>query len=588
MIAGALLAVLFVGSGPAHARPQDPPVLRLGSAGSAIEDVTAAAWFGPHPPGGIAAASEDRLPFLAIAPRQTFPFDPGKSLWLKLRLQAAAGGNPGWQLEVPMPVVDRVTVYQQDASGRWFARRAGDMVPMDEWPQAGRYPFFQLQLRPGAVTEVYLEVRHSTHSAVPLRLVASSAHFQRTQVEYMALGVVMGALGLLVAGSLLRAWLLRDVAYGWFAVYALMAMLAVAAFTGVAAHLLWGNAGGWVDAAPGCLALLAAGVASFVVARISSMLTRIRWLAGSLHLAGWLGLFFAALYLLLDRRTGIAMVGAHLAIVAALCLYATVLTWRRGDPVGLWMLAGAVPLTIAVGVAMARVTGLLQPSWITEYALVLALTLDLPLLFGALDSRSEERRSVELRRIASDSQDALTGLMKRGPFVARLRQAIARYQRRGEGAALAVIELTNYEWIQKTRGSEAAEEALLRAVIKLRRLVRDVDTTGRLGENRFGLLLEGVSMRRPMNSVASRLVASGLMEEPGRPNDAVLHFHIAAVVLNEHPGNAEEQLHALDGVLSAMSKRTQRPFRFVESEAAAGEAEQHAGTAVNSEMAAAA
>ena len=45
---------------------------------------------------------------------------------------------------------------------------------------------------------------------------------------------------------------------------------------------------------------------------------------------------------------------------------------------------------------------------------------------------------------------------------------------------VALVELVNYEWIKKTRGAEGAEEALLRAVIKLRRLVRDVDTTGRV------------------------------------------------------------------------------------------------------------
>jgi hypothetical protein len=44
---------------------------------------------------------------------------------------------------------------------------------------------------------------------------------------------------------------------------------------------------------------------------------------------------------------------------------------------------------------------------------------------------------------------------------------------------------------------QSVEEALLRGVIKLRRLIRDVDTTGRLAENRFGLILEGLSSRRP-------------------------------------------------------------------------------------------
>ena len=255
-----------------------------------------------------------------------------------------------------------------------------------------------------------------------------------------------------------------------------------------------------------------------------------------------LGVLFAAAYMVVPRGTGVVLLAMHLFSVSALCLWAAAATWRRGDPVGLWLLLGILPMACAVVLAMGRAVGLLPSFWLTEYALVLALALGVPMLFGALDSRSQVRRSVELRRLAAADQDALTGLMKRDPFVARLRQAIARYQRRGEGAAVAVIELANHGWIQKTLGAEAAEEALLRAVIKLRRLVRDVDTTGRLGENRFGLILEGVSMRRPMNSVGSRLVAAGLMEEPGRPRDVVLHFHVAALVLGEHAAPAADLL----------------------------------------------
>lgn len=554
------------------ATAQEAPLTRLDPA-DPDRALSPLAWFGQQPLGGIAAVSEGRLPLQSMRLDRPIPFGPGQALWLKLRLQPVNASNENWVVEVPVPVIDRVTLYQQDASGRWFARTAGDLVPMREWPQAGRYPYFRLQLRPGTAAEVYLEVRHATPTTLPLRVVTAAVHHERVQLEYMALGLAMGALALLVLASLVRAWVLRDAAYVWYAAFSLFAVLALAAFTGVAAHLLWGNGGAWVDAAPGCLTLLAASVAVLIVARLSGLFARIRWLARSMAILGGTGPLFALLYLAVERRTGVLLLAAHLLGVALLCLHAAALTWRRGDPVGRWMLLGSVPLALSVTLALARVTGVLQPSWLTEYALVLALTFNLPMLFAALNSRSEERRSVELRRIASESQDPLTGLMKRAPFVARLRHALVRYQRRGEGAALAVIELSNFEWIQKTRGAEAAEEALLRTVIKLCRLVRDIDTTGRLGEHRFGLILEGVSARRSMNSVASRLVASGLMEEPGRPKDAVLHFHIAAVVLHEHLAPADELLQSLDGVLAGMSARTQRPFRFLEAGGSAAEQE---------------
>jgi two-component system, sensor histidine kinase LadS len=569
LLAGLLLLAASFLSFQARAQEKVAPLLLLdANQHPELHVQSGLAWFGPHPLGGISAASDGRLAFTRYHAARSIAFEPGTSFWLKLRLQPAPGSTDQWQLEVPVPVIDSVSLYQQDASGRWFARTAGDLVPMSDWPRAGRYPFFRLQLRAGAPTEVFIEVRHSTPLALPLRIVTSAVHYERTQVEYLGLGLVMGSLALLVLASLLRAATLRDAAYGWYAAFALTAMLALAAYTGVAAHLLWGDAGLWVDVAPGVLAALACSITMLIVGRLSSLFTRIRWLARMLHVLGWLGVLLALFFVLLDRSTGLALLGAYIVAVAGVSLQAAGVTWRRDDPVGLWLLVGSVPLVVSVLLALGRVVGWLEPAGLAEYGLVLALTFNLPMLFGALNSRSEERRSVELRRIAAENQDPLTGLMKRGPFIARLRQALARHERRGEGAAIAVIELANHEWIQKTRGAEAAEEALLRSVIKLRSLVRDVDTTGRLGENRFGLILEGVPMRKPMAGVAARLVASGLMEEPGRPRDVMLHFHVAAVVLHEHAAPAEDLLQTLADLLQEMGPRTQRPVRFVEQGAA--------------------
>lgn len=563
-----MLACVLLLAGRAVAAVPGEPVLWLDGERPVVDDPPVLAWFGPPGQAGIEAAAGGRLPFQRLEGGKALPFGGDQVLWMKLRLRSPAVLREAWQLEVPLPVLDRVTVHQRDAAGRWVAHTAGDTVPMRMWPRPARYPVFALQLAPGEASDIYLEVRHSTPNTVPLRVATVEAHHRNDQREYLALGVTMGTMALLLAASMLRAWRLRDPLYGWYALHALVAMLALAAFTGVAAHLFWGDAVGWVDGAGGTLALLAATLAAGIVARLGAVRTRMRGIAGWLHLLCALGLLFAVAYLVVPRGTGVLLLATHLFSVAALCLWAAASTWRRGDPVGLWLVLAILPMATAVVLAMARAVGLLPSFWLTEYALVLALALGVPMLFGALDSRSQERRGVELRRLAAANQDALTGLTKREPFLARLHQAIARYQRRGEGAAVAVIEVANYGWIQKTRGAEAAEEALLRAVIKLRRLVRDVDTTGRLGENRFGLILEGVAMRRPMNSVASRLVAAGLMEEPGRPRDVVLHFHVAALVLHEHAGPAVELLQALEGMLAEMSPRTQRPLRFLEAPAA--------------------
>lgn len=557
-LAAMVLACLFAAR-PAAA--QQPPVVFLDAARPSL-DAPAWGWLGPAGAGGIDAVAGNRLPMEPLAAGAAQRLAPGKVLWARLRLQATRGQTAVWQLEVPVPLLDQVTVYQRNAAGTWERQSAGDTVPARAWPQPGRYPVFQLQLPAGGPHDVVLEFHHATPIALPMRLVTTARHDERNQLEYLGLGIVWGALALLVLATLWRAWALRDGAYGWFALYGVLAALAVAAFSGVGGYLLWPDTGFWVDAAPGCLAFLAGTALMLIVAKLSGAVVRKPLLGYALQLAGAAGLALAVAYVFVDRISGMMAIGGYMLVVAGLALYAAALTWRRGDPVGRWMLLGALPLALSVVTAVARVFGWIEAFWLTEYALVLALTIDLPMMLGALNSRSRERRGAELRQLASASQDPLTGLMKAKPFQSKLSQAVYRFQRRGEGAGVAVIEVTNYEWIKKTRGAEAAEECLLRTVIKLRRLVRDVDTTGRIGENRFGLILEGVSIHKALNGVAQRLVASGLMEEPGRPKDVPLQFHIAGVLLKDYAVGATEILEALSGVLEGMSPRTHRPFRY--------------------------
>lgn len=525
-------------------------------------------WVGPAEAAGIDLARGGRLPFQRVDFTRTRRLQRGEAMWLKLSLRSHAAASEAWQLEVPLPAIDSVTLYQQDEAGRWTRQRAGDSVPMSDWAQPGRYPFFRLNLQPGTATDVFIEIRHSMTLRVPLRIVGSAAHYERAQLEYLSLGVILGAMSLLVAASLAMAVRLRDSAHACYFAFSLLALLALAATTGVASHLLWGNWVLWSDPAPGSLTLLAGAAALWLVQGLSPVVTQARWLARLLQTTALAGVAAAAAYVFLERQDALLMLGVHLAVVAVLSLYAAVLTWRRGDRPGLWMTLGAIPMALAVALAVARAFGVPLGTSLVDYGAVLALAIELTALLAALKSRSTERWSVELRRLAGSNQDPLTGVMKSDAFTAKLRQAVLRRSRGDEGAAILLIDLANHPQILARLGTEAAEEALLRTVVKIRRLVRDVDSTGRLGEYRFGLILEGVSVRQPVSTLGSRLVAMGLMAEPDRPRAAPLHVHVAALLLTEHPGSGGEVLATLAGMLDDPDPRTQRPFRFFEPDAA--------------------
>ena len=569
---------------PAQPGGTPPPAARAPiSLAQAPLDVSALAanWVQTGEPSAIDKVAQGLAKFESPGVRPTHPMGRGKTLWLHLRLQRAADSPAEWVLQVPMPVLDSVTAYQRDATGAWKGQTAGDTVPMALWPEPGRYPFFRVTLAPGETRDVLLKVQHSAVLSLPLRVVPVASHDLRAQTEYMGLGVVFGAIALLVGLCAARGWALRDSGYGWYTLYAVVSLLAIAAYTGVAAQFLWTGAQRWIDASPGEMVLLAACLSLLMVRDLSGVVTRHRWLGRLILGVVVAGPVLAAVYFFLDRPTAVAVLGLYLVAVNALSVTAATLAWIRGDQVGAWVMAGALPLAMAVMIVLPTAFGWIPSLWITEYALVSGVALALPMLYGALHNRSRERRGAEFRQMASSSQDALTGLLTARVFQARVEQAVTRFHKHGEGAAVMLIEMSNYGRIHDSLGSAVAEECLLRGVVQLRHLVRDVDTTGRVGEARFGLMLEGVDSRALVSDRATRLIAAGLRSTESQTGPEVtLQFHVAAVLLSEHVQEAPALIFALGDQLAAMSSNTRRPIRFLDS----GEAQASNPEAVTAPM----
>ena len=504
--------------------------------------------------------------FRAALPEQIHSLGEHGALWLHYRVLRARDQRSGWVLAFPMPMLDRVTVYQQDARGQWFGQTAGDTLAVSAWPEPGRYPHFRLDLPPGQARAIYIRIRHLTPANFPVQFLSESSYDQRIQVEYLGLGLTFGALLLLIAACLAQALVYRDGVYAWYAAYALVTALGVTSYTGVAGHLLWPGFGALGDSPQGCLALLAAAAALLFVRNLIGISAR-HPIADRLILwAGLSGIVLAAIFPMLPKSPGLTMVAFYVAGATLANLWIAYQAWRRGDAVGGWVLLAYMPLTLAVGMALVRLFGWLPVSFGTQYAIVVAMALEVPLLLIALNIRSRERHGAQIRELALSSQDALTGLLAPHLFHDRLRQVVARHKRDKENCAIVFIDLVNYPRIKDYYGSAVAEQSLLRSVIKLRRLLRDVDTVSRIGEARFGLILEGVTSRIAVTDRAARLIAAGLMPLQGLKPDVTLQFHIAAVLLDERMAEAPELVEALDDLLGGMSPRTRRPIRFLEPE----------------------
>ncbi|MDI1341365.1 7TM diverse intracellular signaling domain-containing protein [Polaromonas sp.] len=495
-----------------------------------------------------------------------YTLGPDAALWQHFRFKRSANSTQDWLLEFPFPMLDLVTVFQQDRAGRWTSQAAGDTVAVSSWPEPGRYAQFHLALDDGMAHDVYVRIAHVTPAHFPVNAISGQSRSHYLQFDYMVIGLVFGTLLLLIVAGAGQSWVYRDWAYGWYAIYATIMALVVATTSGMAGHLLWSNFAAWNNALQGVLGLLGGSAALLVVRQLCGIAGRHRWFDHAVFAVGLAGPVLAVAYLGLGRQWGVHLIGAYLLVAVVLGLAAAYTTWRRHDVVGAWVLAAFTPLAMSTALAAARLFGWVSTSWLSQYAFMLSLAIEVPLLLVALNIRSRERHGVEAREQAMASQDALTGLLARHLFEDRLRQVVARAKRQREPAAVVYIELVNYAYVKRNYGIAVAEQSLLRSVIKLRRILRDVDTVGRVDEARFGLIMEGVTSREVVTAMAARLIAAGLMPLKGLKPEVILQFHIAGVLLSEKVMEGPELSKALEAMLAGMAARTRRPIRFLEPE----------------------
>ncbi len=509
----------------------------------------------------------------------TYTLGERGALWQHYRFRVPPKDQTGWILEFPLTLLDKVTVFQRDAEGQWQEESAGDTLPVSSWPEPARYPQFQLRADanaaagPDGVWDVYVRLQHVMPVNIPVNAVTERVQAHRQQSQLLLLGVVFGVLAFLIVSCGVQSRVYRDAAYGWYAVYAAMVLMVLLAWTGIGGQLLWPDAGRWNDLATGFLTLMSACTWPMVVRHLCHQPSQHPWQRGLNALALFAsvaGLPMAMAYLFVPRVVGIRMLGVELTLVSLVTMASALQTFRRRDVAGRWVLMSVASVTAATLLTVGYLMGLLPTSWLARNAMTLALSAQVPLLLIALHLRSRTRHEMELRAQASYSHDALTGLLARPIFDDRMNQTVLRAQRREETAAVVFIELANYAYVKKTWGPAVAEHGVLRSAIGLRRLLKDVNTVGRLDEAHFGVILEGVSSRSVVNELASRLIASGLMPMKELEPDVVLQFHVAGALLSEHllPGpDLSAQLLAL---LANMSARTRRPIRFLKSAPTAG------------------
>lgn len=552
--------------------PQTPPaapIVALDSTGHA-RNITSQAqwWIDAQGKATIVevAGTPTVAKFKAQSDETMYVLEPHQRLWARIELDRPAATARNWKLWVPLPLIDAVSVYEQPEvanSKSWQERTAGDKVAVSKWPEAGRYPRFNMDV-PVGKSVVYLRIQSSTPISLPLWLADQPQAQEFDQLGNLGLGVVLGALMLLILLCFVQGFHYRDTLYGVYGAYGVVLILAVASYTGLAAQLLWSDSPQWADTAQGCLALFAVGFALFFIDTVLGVAHYAAQRSKFIRVLGVMGLIFAITYYFAPRYIGIALLATYVPLSAALGLWAARIAWQRGDVVGQWVFWAYMPLALFVLLAIARVLGWVPVSWLVQYGVVVALVIEVPLLMVALHLRSHERHAALAREESLSTRDALTGLLSQPIFQDRLQQAVARSRKNGEDAAVVMVSLVNYAHIAASLEATLAEQSLIYCAAKIRRVLNDSNTAARTAPAQFGLILEGAKTREDVISIAVRLIASGLMPIKSIKPEVTLQFQFAAVLLREFTDDVTRLQPKLQELLTTISPRSRRPIRFLD------------------------
>jgi hypothetical protein len=238
---------------------------------------------------GQVAARKSELPMRPMQPDTIYKLGARGAVWQHYRLGKGPESQQNWLLEFPLPLLDLVTVFQKDREGKWTSQTAGDTVPVSSWPEPGRHAQFVLDLPAGAAQDIYVRIQHLTEVNIPVNVITAQAHHQRQQVDYLIIGIVFGALLLLIVAGAAQSWVYSDRAYAGYAAYAASMMLVVASTTGMAGHLLWSHSAEWNNTAQGALGLVGGGAALLVIRKLCGISGRHPWFDQVVYGAGLAG-----------------------------------------------------------------------------------------------------------------------------------------------------------------------------------------------------------------------------------------------------------------------------------------------------------
>lgn len=116
-----------------------------------------------------------------------------------------------------------------------------------------------------------------------------------------------------------------------------------------------------------------------------------------------------------------------------------------------------------------------------------------------------ERHALQSALNHAASYDLLTGICNRQMLQDRLKVGMRRALRHNKPLAVLLIDLDNFRHVNDTLGHTAGDDIIREVVNRLRKVVRNTDTIGRMGSDEFGVIVEDYASPSNLLHIAQKV-----------------------------------------------------------------------------------
>ncbi len=338
----------------------------------------------------IAAGKWDDQFYLYEGNIPNYGYTPS-TFWMRITFENRSA-NSEWMLEIAYPPHDSIELYTKSDDGKFRSSKTGDRLLFYEREVHHRNFIFELDIPPGSMQTYYVKLDSDGSMQLPVTLWSRDAFRQKSQLEYILLGIYYGFSLFMILYHLFLFFSLKLSRYLWYILFIVTLMLMHFTLNGLAYQYIWPEESWWNHRA----------ILFFIVCtNMTGLLFVKSFIDTKYYLPGMdkvmKGIVFlqpilmAILFFNYEVALNIIM-AATVGTISLIIMPSIILSWRRGHVPAKYFFYGWTAFFIGALVSSIADMGLLPVNFLTTYSSQIGSVIGITLFSLALGERIRQLR----------------------------------------------------------------------------------------------------------------------------------------------------------------------------------------------------